>query len=187
MAKLIYAAICSLDGFVNDADGNFDWAFPDEELHQVANELEAGIRTYLYGRRMYEIMQVWGEFPGIEDEPEVVRDYARIWADADKHVFSSTLKSATTARTHLHREFNPEAVLQLKESADTDLSIGGPTIAGVALQAGLVDEIHQFMHPILIGAGTPVFPADFRQDLELLNERRFDSGVVHLHYRVSVQ
>ena len=183
MAKLIYAAICSLDGFVNDANGNFDWAMPDEEVHEAANALERGIGTYLYGRRMYEIMRVWGDFPSIEDEPDVVRDYAQIWSDADKYVFSSSLEEVTTARTQLHREFDPEAVRQLKESAAADLSIGGPTIAAAALQAGLVDEIHLFMHPILIGAGTPVFPADFRQDLQLLDHRRFDSGVVHVHYR----
>lgn len=185
MAKLIYAVICSLDGFVNDEHGDFDWAMPDEQLHQYVNDLEAQIGTYLYGRRMYEIMQVWGDFPGIEDEPEVIREYAQVWIGADKHVFSSTLEEVTSARTHLHREFNPEGVRSLKETVATDVSIGGPTIAGVALQAGLVDEVHLFMHPILIGAGTAVFPAGFRQGLELLSERRFDSGVVHMHYRVA--
>jgi len=184
VAKLIYAAICSLDGFVNDANGNFDWAMPDEEVHEAANALERGIGTYLYGRRMYEIMQVWGDFPELDGEPAVVRDYAQIWAGADKHVFSSTLAEVSTPRTHLHREFTPEGVRRLKETVSTDISIGGPTIAAVALQAGLIDEIHQFLHPILIGGGTPVFPAGFRQGLELLDERRFDTGVVHLHHRV---
>ncbi len=184
MARLIYAAICSLDGFINDADGDFDWAAPDEQMHQAANELEAGIGTFLYGRRMYDIMKVWADFPGIEDEPEVVREYAEVWAAADKHVFSSGLEAVTTPRTHLHREFNPEGVRQLKETVATDVSIGGPTIAAVALQAGLIDEIHLFVHPILIGAGTPIFPAGFRQELHLLAERRFDSGAMHLHYRV---
>ena len=184
MAKLVYAAICSLDGFVNDAQGEFDWAFPDEQLHEAVNELEAPIKTYLYGRRMYDIMKVWADFPGIDDEPEVVRNYAQIWIAADKHVFSSTLHEATTPRTHLHREFNPDSVRQLKEMVATDISIGGPTIAAEALQAGLVDEVHLFAHPVLIGAGTAVFPVGFRQGLELLSERRFDSGVVHLHYRL---
>ncbi|MDO8733002.1 MAG: dihydrofolate reductase family protein [Actinomycetota bacterium] len=187
MAKLIYAVICSLDGFVNDAQGNFDWAAPDEQVHQAVNDLEAPIGTHLYGRRMYEVMQVWETMPEFAEESEVTREYAKLWSKADKHVFSSTLTSVPTVHTHLHREFNPDGVRQLKETVATDVSIGGPTIAASALQAGLVDEVHQFLHPILIGAGTPVFPANFRQHLELLDERHFDSGVVHLHYRVSVQ
>ena len=184
MARLIYAAICSLDGFVNDADGNFDWAMPDEEEHAFVNELESSIGTYIYGRRMYEIMQVWADFPGIEDEPEVVQNYAKVWAGADKHVFSATLTSVSTARTHLHRVFDPERVRELKENVAHDVSIGGPTVAAAALRAGLVDDIHLLLHPVLIGTGTPVFPSDFRHDLELLEQRQFASGVVHLHYRV---
>jgi len=184
MARLVYAAICSLDGFINDADGSFDWAAPDEQMHEAANELEATIGTFLYGRRMYDIMKVWADLPGIEDEPEVVRNYAKIWAGADKHVFSSSLEVVTTPRTHLHRDFDPEGVRQLKAMAATDVSIGGPTIAAAALEAGLVDEIHLFVHPILIGDGTAIFPAGFRQELHLLADRRFDSGAVHLHYRL---
>ncbi|MDO9485035.1 MAG: dihydrofolate reductase family protein [Actinomycetota bacterium] len=184
MAKLIYAVICSLDGFVNDAQGDFDWAMPDEQLHAFVNDLESSIGTYIYGRRMYEIMQVWADFPGIEDEPAVVQDYAKVWANADKHVFSTTLDSVSTARTHLHREFDADRVRELKDTVAHDVSIGGPTVAATALRAGLVDEIHLFMHPIVIGSGTPVFPSELRQNLELLDQRRFTSGVVHLHYRV---
>ena len=136
---------------------------------------------------MYEILKVWADFPGLEDEPEVVRDYAQIWIGADKHVFSASLGEVDTPRTHLHREFSTEGVRRLKETVTTDVSIGGPTIAAAALRADLVDEVHLFMHPLLVGAGTPVFPADFRQRLELVSERRFDSGVVHVHYRVRVQ
>ncbi len=184
MAKLIYAAITSLDGFVNDEQGNFDWAAPDELVHAAVNELERQIGAYIYGRRMYEIMQVWADFPGLAEEPAVIQDYARVWASADKHVFSSTLTDVATSRTQLHRAFDPVQVSRLKSIAEEDISIGGPTIAAAALRAGLVDEIHQYLHPILIGSGTPMFPADFQQGLELLDERRFDSGVVHLHYRL---
>jgi dihydrofolate reductase len=179
---LIYSAIASLDGYVNDADGRFDWAAPDPELHRVVNDLERPIGTYLYGRRMYETMAAWETMEAGSDE---TRDFAELWRAADKVVYSTTLDEVTTSRTRLERSFEPDAVRALKARATRDLSIGGPGLAAAALGAGLVDECHLFLHPIAVGGGTPALPAGARTDLELLDERRFESGVVHLHYRVT--
>lgn len=183
MAKLIFSAICSLDGFINDANGDFEWAAPDEELHARANELQRAVGTSLYGRRMYEIMKFWDDVPGLDSEPQVVRDFAQAWADADKHVFSTTLESVDTAGTQVHRTFDPAFVERLKREAAADISIGGPTLAASALQAGLVDEIYLFMHPVLVGDGTPALQAGGLQQLTLVGQRSFASGVVELHYR----
>ena len=180
---LIYSAIASLDGYVNDRDGEFGWAAPDEQLHAAANDLERGIGTHYYGRRMYEVMRFWETAP-TDGEPQVFADYAEIWRAADKVVFSSTLESADTRRTRVERHFDPEAVAAWKAEADGDISIGGPTLAAHALAAGLVDEIHLFLHPLSVGGGTPALPLDLRLDLRLLDTARFDSGAVHLHYAV---
>jgi dihydrofolate reductase len=139
----------------------------------------------LYGRRMYEVMRAWESMP-VGDEPQEIRDYARIWRDRDKVVFSTTLApgDVTTARTRLETVFDAEAVRRLKEDSDRDLSIGGPGLAAAAARAGLVDEFHAFVHPVLVGGGTPFFPAGVRLDLELVDEHRFAGGVVHLHHRV---
>jgi dihydrofolate reductase len=184
MAKLLYAAIASLDGYVADARGNFDWAAPDEEVHAFVNDLERPIGTYLYGRRMYEVMLFWETADASDDQPPAIRDFARIWRSADKVVYSTTLEQVSSARTRLERDFDPEAVRRMKASADRDLSVGGPDLAGRAIGAGLVDECRLFVVPVLVGGGTRALPDGVRVDLELLDERRFGSGVVHLHYRI---
>jgi dihydrofolate reductase len=183
MAKLIYSAIASLDGYVADEHGKFDWAEPDEELHSFVNDLERPIGTYLYGRRMYEVMRYWETAHTLADEPPVILDYAGIWQAAEKIVYSTTLESASSARTRIERDFEPEAVRQLKASAERDLSVGGPELAGQAIKAGLVDEYHLFVVPFVVGAGTRFLPDNARLKLELLDERRFGNGVVQLHYR----
>ena len=183
MAKLIYSAITSLDGYIADEDGNFDWAAPDEEVHAFVNDLERRIGTYLYGRRMYDVMRYWETAPTDADQPTVVKDYAEIWQTADKIVYSKTLPAVSTARTRLEREFDPEAVRRMKATARRDISIGGPSLAAQAITAGLVDELHLFIVPILVGGGKPSMPKNVRVNLELLDEHRFGNGVVYLHYR----
>jgi dihydrofolate reductase len=182
MAKLIYAALCSLDGYVADEHGDFDWAAPSEEVHAAVNDIERAVGTQLYGRRMYDVLAVWETMES--DEP-VIRDFAEIWRGADKVVYSRTLQEPSSARTRIEREFDPEAVRALKESAESDISIGGPELAAQAFEAGLVDEFHLFVSPTIVGAGNPALPAGAHVDLELLNERRFPGGVVHLHYAVA--
>lgn len=183
MGKLIYSAIASIDGYTADAEGNFDWAAPDEELHDAVNDLERTVGTNLYGRRMYETMRYWETAPTSPDEPAEVRDFARIWRAADKVVYSTTLEATPGARTRVEREFDPDAVRRMKASAERDLSIGGPGLAGQAIRAGLVDECHLFLVPVLVGGGTRALPDGVRAPLELLTERRFTGGTVHLHYR----
>src|SRR5205823_4731146 len=185
MARLIYSAITSLDGYVADEDGNFDWAEPDEEVHAFVNELERPIGTYLYGRRLYEVMAVWETAAALPDGKPVTRDFAEIWQAADKVVYSRRLEAVATARTRLERDFDPDAVRQLKAKAAHDLTVGGPGRAAQALAAGLVDELHLFVTPVVVGGGTKALPGGLRLELELLDERRFRSGVVHLHYRVA--
>jgi dihydrofolate reductase len=185
MAKLLYSAIVSLDGYVADEDGNFDWAAPDEQVHTFVNDLERPIGTYLYGRRMYEVMSYWEDPDDLADQPPYVRDYAEIWQAADKVVYSSTLGAVSTARTRLEHRFHPDAVLAIKAASDRDLSVGGPTLAAHAFGAGLVDECHLFLTPVIVGGGTPALPDDVRLELELLDERRFANGIMHLHYRAA--
>jgi dihydrofolate reductase len=183
MARLIYSAIASLDGYIADKNGDFDWAAPDEELHAFVNDLERPIGTYLYGRRMYDVMAAWETMDIGADQPPAIRDYARIWRAADKIVYSRTLERATSARTQIARDFDSEAIRQMKAAAGRDISLGGADLAAQALKAGLVDEIHLFLTPILVGGGTQALPDHVRLKLDLLDERRFSSGVVHLHYR----
>ena len=182
MAKLIYSAISSLDGYVADEDSNFDWAEPDEEVHTAVNDLERQVGTYLYGRRMYEVLVAW-ETLVLADQPPFIRDYAEIWRATNKIVYSTTMQAVSSARTRIERAFDPEAVRQMKASAGRDLSVGGPHLAARAIEAGLVDEFHLFLTPIVVGGGTRALPDDVRVELELAEERRFGNGVVHLHYR----
>jgi dihydrofolate reductase len=182
VAKLIYSAITSLDGYVADENGNFDWAAPDEEVHRFVNDLERPVGTYLYGRRMYEVMAYWETADTLADQPPA-REFAEIWRAADKIVYSKTLEQPTTARTRIEREFDPEAVRRMKASAERDLTVGGPELAALAIKAGLVDELHLFLTPIVVGGGKLTLPRDVRVKLELLDERRFGNGVVYLRYR----
>ena len=183
MAKLIYSAITSLDGYIADEDGNFDWAVPDEEVHTFINDLERPVGTYLYGRRMYEVMVVWETDPTLAEQSPVTRDFAQMWQAADKIVYSKTLRAVSTARTQMERDFDPEAVRQMKVSAGRDMAVGGPDLAAQAFKAGLVDELHLFVVPIMVGGGKRSLPNDVRLKLELIDERRFSSGMVYLHYR----
>jgi len=184
MPKLIYSAITSLDGYVADENGNFDWGAPDEEVHAFVNELERPVGTYLYGRRMYDVMVAW-ETMDTDGEPAAMEDYAQIWRSADKVVYSKTLEAAASARTRIERDFDPDAVRRLKESADRDISVGGPHLAADAIRAGLVDEYHLFLAPVIVGGGNQSLPDGVHLDLELLDDHRFGSGFVHLHYRAA--
>ena len=183
VAELIYSAITSLDGYVADEEGNFDWAAPDEEVHAFVNALERPIGTYLYGRRMYEMMRYWETAHTVADQPSTVRDYAEFWQAADKVVYSKTLQEASTARTRIERDFDPQAIREMKASADRDLSVGGPGLAANAIEAGLVDELLRFVAPIVVGGGTRWLTDGVRIELELVDERRFGGGVVFLRYR----
>ncbi|WP_315095410.1 dihydrofolate reductase family protein [uncultured Cellulomonas sp.] len=184
MARLVTLAITSLDGYVADADGGFDWAAPAEDLHQYVNDLDRQIGTHLYGRRMYEVMQYWETAGQGADEPAVERDYAAVWQATDKVVYSRTLDAVTTRRTRLERSFEPDAVRALVASADRDVSVGGPGLASVAFRAGLVDEILLFAHPVVVGGGIRALPDGVRADLDLVDERTFSGGVRHARYRV---
>ncbi|MGZ4616514.1 MAG: dihydrofolate reductase family protein [Actinomycetes bacterium] len=182
MAKLIYSTITSLDGYVADEEGNFDWSMPDEQVHAFVNDLHRPVGAYLYGRRLYDVMVAWETWDTDDEEP-ITKDFAQIWRSADKIVYSTTLQSVSSARTRIERQFDPESVRQLKATATQDLTVGGPDLAGQALKAGLVDEVHLFISPVVVGGGTRALPDGVRLALELLDQRRFDNGVVHLHYR----
>ena len=184
MAKLIYSAIASLDGYIEDEHGKFDWAKPDEEVHSFVNDLERRVGTYLYGRRIYEVMAYWEKPPALADQPPFIRDYAEIWQAAEKVVYSRTLEAVSSARTRIERDFDPEAVRQMKASAESDISVGGSELAAQALEAGLVDELHLLAVPVVVGGGKGWLPDRVRLKLELLDERRFGNGTVHLHYAV---
>jgi dihydrofolate reductase len=187
VARLIYSGIASLDGYTVDAEGNFDWSAPDAQVHGFINDLERGVGTYLYGRRMYEVMSYWDDQAALTGQPPVAQDFAGIWRAADKVVYSTSLAAPTTERTTVERRFEPEAVAQLKSAAGADLSIGGPELAAQALRAGLVDECQLFVVPVAVGGGTPFLPHGLRVLLELVEERRFDGGTVFLRYRVTGQ
>lgn len=183
MGKLIYPGILSLDGYVADRDGNFDWSVPDIEVHAHVNEIERSVGTYLYGRRIYEVMRVWEEIDAEGDSPPVERQFARMWQSADKIVYSTTLDEVTTERTRLERDFDPATVRKLKANTEADISVSGPNLAAHAIRAGLVDEYQLYVSPVAVGGGKRFLPDDVRLDLELLDERPFGNGVVHLRYR----
>ena len=184
MAKLIYSALMSVDGYISDEQGNFDWAAPDEEVHQYFNDHERDVGTHLYGRRLYETMVYWETADTLPESSEIELDYARVWKAADKVVYSRTLETVSSERTRIEREFDHDAVRRMKAESERDISIGGAELAGQALVAGLVDELHVFATPVLVGGGARALPDSARLNLELLGERRFGNGTVHLHYRV---
>jgi dihydrofolate reductase len=183
VAKLIYSAITSLDGYIADEDGNFDWAAPDEEVHAFVNDLERPVGTYLYGRRMYEVMVFWETAHTFADQRPVMQDFAKIWQAADKVVYSTTLPAVSSARTRIERDFDPEAVRRMKAAAGRDIGVGGPHLAAEAIRAGLVDEYQLFLVPFMVGGGNQSLPDNVRVQLELQDERRFGGGVVFLRYR----
>jgi dihydrofolate reductase len=183
MAKLIYSAIASLDGYMEDAKGSFDWAEPDEDVHTFVNDLQRTVGTYLYGRRMYETMVYWETAHTLPDQPPFIRDFAAVWQSADKIVYSATLETVSSERTRIERDFDPESIKQLKSAAERDITVGGPDLAAQVIAAGLVDEYHLFLAPILVGGGKALLPDNVRVELDLLDERRFGGGVVFLRYR----
>lgn len=184
VAKMIYSTITSLDLYVEDESGSFDWAEPDEEVHAFVNERFRPVGTYLYGRTLYEVMVAWETIDTGPDQPAAIGEFAEIWRAAEKVVYSRTLDAASSARTRIEREFDVDAVRQLKEQAEADIAVGGTELGAQAIKAGLVDELHLFLSPIVVGGGKPALPDDVRVELELLAERRFGNGVVYLHYRV---
>ncbi|HYI32130.1 MAG TPA: dihydrofolate reductase family protein [Glaciibacter sp.] len=182
MAKLIYSGILSLDGYLADENGNFDWAEPDEEVHRFVNELERGIGTYLYGRRMYDVMSFWDTDEATVGQPSFIQEFAEIWQAADKVVYSTTLGAAYTDRTRIESRFDPDAVREMKSRLERDLSVGGPNLAVHAIHAGLVDEFHMLVVPVAVGGGLRYLPDTVRIDFQLLDERRFGNGTVFLRY-----
>jgi dihydrofolate reductase len=184
MANLIYAANVSLDGYIEDAHGSFDWTEPSDEVFAFITDLVRPVGTYLYGRRLYETMAVWETQPDLAAQSELMADFANIWQAADKVVYSTTLDEVSTARTRLERRFDPASVRDLKASAASDLTVGGPAIAAHAFDAGLVDECQLFIHPLIVGGGKAALPSDARIQLELLEEHRFANGLVNLRYRI---
>ena len=185
MSRLTYFTIQSLDGYIEDADGHFGWAEPDEEVHQFANDLMRSVGTYLYGRRMYQTMAVWETDPALAAHSPITADFAKIWQAADKIVYSTTLSGPVTARTRIERSFDPDAVRDLKASAGHDLSIGGADLAAQALRAGLVDQLDMVLAPAVVGGGKRAFPDGVRLGLELVDQRRFPGGMAYLSYRVT--
>lgn len=183
MGALIYAAMTSLDGYVADEAGSFEWAAPDEQVHAAVNRLVGRAGTQLYGRRMYDVLVAWETIDAGPDTPTVTRDFAAIWRGADKVVYSTTLDVPRSARTRIEKRFDPDTVRAMKDVAERDLTIGGPGLAGEALRHGVVDECHVFINPVVVGGGTPWLPTSLRMRLDLVDARRFDGGVVHLHYR----
>ena len=184
MAKLIYGVNSSLDGYISDTTGNFEWTTPTDEVFAFINDVERSVGTYLLGRRMYETMLFWETAHTLVDAPPVVQDYTRLWQGADKIVYSTTLDAPSSARTRLEREFDPVAIRELKRTSERDVTVAGPGLAAHALRAGLVDELQLFVVPILIGGCTRALPDVVRQSLELVSERRFESGTIYLNYRV---
>jgi dihydrofolate reductase len=184
MAKLIYVSNVSLDGYIEDEHGNFDWTAPSDEVLAFITDLVRSVGTHLYGRRMYDTMAVWETDPALPAQSQLMGDFANVWQGAEKVVYSTTLNVVPTTKTTLERNFDPDSVRDMKASATSDLIVGGPKLAAHAFKAGLVDECHLFIAPVLLGGGKPSLPIGMRAELELLDERRFSNGVVYLRYRV---
>jgi dihydrofolate reductase len=182
MGRLVYTGITSLDGYIADESGSFDWSMPDEEVHSFINDQERAFGTYLYGRRLYEVMVAWETMDAVPDQPVSIREYTRIWRAAEKIVFSSTLPAVSSERTAIERVFDPDAIRALKRDSTADLTIGGAELAGHALAAGLVDELRIFVSPAIVGGGARLLPDGLRLDLRLVDERRFDNGVIYASY-----
>jgi dihydrofolate reductase len=182
VARLMYSMLMSLDGYVVDEHGNFDWAVPDDEVHRFINDLVRPVGTYLYGRRLYEVMVAWETLHTVADQPAAMLDFAEIWQAAEKVVYSRTLTSVSSARTRIEREFNPETVREMKSLTGADMEIGGPDLAAKAFSHGLIDDCHLFIAPVLVGSGKRGLPEGIHINLELMNERRFGNGMVYLHY-----
>ncbi|WP_152365358.1 dihydrofolate reductase family protein [Microlunatus speluncae] len=183
MGRLIYSMITSLDGYAEDANGDFGWTATEDDVHAFVTEEYAGVGTYLYGSRMYQTMVYWETADQLPDQPQVIYDYARVWQAADKIVYSATLTETASQRTRLERSFDPEQIRRLKAESDHDLTVDGPTLAATAIKAGLVDEIHQIVCPVIVGGGNRFFPEGVRLDLDLVSERRFANGVLHLRFQ----
>ena len=186
MAKLMYITNVSLDGFIEDAHGSFDWTEPSDEVYAFITDLIRPVGTWLYGRRLYEMMAVWETDATLAAQSEPMADFAKVWQTADKVVYSTTLQDVSTARSRLERSFDPNSVRDMKRSATGDLTVGGANLAAQAFKGGLVDECHLFIHPVLVGGGKPALPRDARAELLLVDERRFTSGIVYLRYRIPV-
>ena len=186
MAKLIYVSNVSLDGFIEDEHGSFEWSAPDDDRFAFITDLVRPVETHLYGRRMYETMAVWETDPALAAQSELGADFAHVWQAADKVVYSTTLDTVSTANTRLERRFDPDSIRAMKAAASSDLAVGGPNLAAHAFEAGLVDECHLFICPVLVGRGKPSLPSELHTKLELLDERRFDHGVVYVRYRVEI-
>lgn len=184
MARLVYMMNCSLDEYIADEHGRFDWSMPDQQVHEFINDLARPVGTYLYGHRMYDVMKYWEQPEAINNEPSYIQDFARIWRAADKIVFSSNLETVSSQRTRIEHNFDPQAIRKLKETADGDLAIAGAELAGEAMKAGLVDEFKLFLSPVIVGGGKRLLPDHFRTKLELVDERRFGNGTAYLHYRI---
>lgn len=187
MAKLIYfTAVMSLDGYIEDQEGNIDFALPTEEVLRFVYDFLRPVGTYLFGRRLYETMAVWETDPSLAETGPHMQDYAQIWKATDKIVYSKSLETAYTTRTRIERDFVPEAVRQMKASAAQTMLVGGAELAAQAFKAGLVDECHMVLAPVVLGGGKHGLPRDTRLNLELLDERRFDNGMVYLGYRTKL-
>ena len=185
MAKLIYVTNVSLDGYIEDEHGSFDWSAPEDDFFAFITDLVRPVGTYLYGRRLYDSMAVWETDPALAAQSELMADFANVWQAADKVVYSTTLATVSTAKTRLEHNFDPASVRDMKASATSDLTVGGAHLAAHALKAGLVDECHLFIHPVLVGGGKAALPSDTHSELELLDDRRLSNGVMYLCYRIA--
>jgi dihydrofolate reductase len=184
VAKLMYVSNVSLDGFIEDEHGGFEWTEPDDGQFAFVTDLVRPVGTYIYGRRLYETMAVWETEPALSAQSDLYAEFARVWQAADKIVYSSTLDAVSTGNSRLERRFDPDSIRKMKATTSRDLMVGGANIAAYAFNAGLIDECHLFICPCVVGRGKPSLPSDLRAKLELLDERRFDNGVVYVRHGI---